>query len=79
MFVGIYVKNIYIYIYLCIFTRFLNPRIAWCYMGEDFMGKSRTLCQVCHKGVPMWSVSAKFTERYRYGMDLLLKHPEMRR
>ena len=49
--------------------------MAWCYMGEDFMEKGRTLALASSKGVPLYGVANKLTGRYVYALDKLFSDP----
>lgn len=46
----------------------LHPSISWCYSGEDYMHRARTLTQSCVKGNPVARVSLKFLEKWRFSM-----------
>jgi len=48
----------------------MNPRLVWCFMGEDMMGKCRGIRMASAKGVPPWQVSQKALFRYEAGFDL---------
>ena len=63
------------YHYLCHLgdmASFINPRLAWCYSGEDFMRISRTLVQSAAHGTARHLVAHKVVEKYSYGYGLLL-------
>lgn len=59
----------------CLLARFLNPRLAWCYSGEDFMGKVRHLALSCSKGCQPWQVSNKMLQKYIVALHLTLTDP----
>ena len=63
-------------VHCCILSRHLNPRCAWCFVGEDFMGKMRDLCHSCAKGSSMWQVSDKVVEKWLVAMHLTMTDPE---
>ena len=56
-------------------TWYLNPRMTWCYSGEDFMGKIRPLCSSSVRGNTMWSGIGKAFEKYVRALDMLLQDP----
>ena len=53
----------------------MNPRMAWCYQGEDFMGRCRSLALASAKRVPMWEVCRKIVTRYLQAQDLAMRAP----
>jgi len=50
-------------------ARFISPRMAWTYMGEDFMRVSRRLLAVCCAGNKPEQATVKFAMHYRVGMN----------
>ena len=54
-------------------SRYLNPRLGWCYSGEDFMNKARQLARSCMKGTPLWKYGSKFASKYILGMTLRMR------
>eukprot|EP00969_Alexandrium_andersonii_P201861 8919338-Alexandrium_andersonii.AAC.1 len=46
-------------VHLGMFALHMSPRLAWCYMGEDFMQKVKQLCQSAHNGTTPRLVPAK--------------------
>jgi len=59
----------------CLLAHELNPRLSWCYTGEDFMGKMRDVCGACSKGCSCWAVSNKTMDRWSLAMHLTLTNP----
>ena len=55
--------------------RYVNPRMVWCYSGEDYMGKSRPLISSCTKGNSMWGAIDKSMQKYLRALDMLLRDP----
>ena len=51
---------------------FLNPRLVWCFMGEDYMSHMRTLAGSCLKGVPAIKLSHKMAKKVSLAMHLQL-------
>jgi len=60
----------------CLLAHCLNPRMCWCYTGEDFMGKMRALATSCAKGALPWKVPLKMILKYLVALDLTLTDPE---
>jgi hypothetical protein len=55
-------------------AEFLNPRIGWCYAGEDFMFRVRRLLSSCtHNSTPSQSVRL-FIKKYVIAMHLMHKN-----
>lgn len=51
-------------------SKYLNPRFAWCYGGEDLVGKASVLAHSCSSGTPCFNVPAKMLRRYRFAIHL---------
>jgi hypothetical protein len=51
-------------------ARHLNPRLGWCYGGEDFQNKVKRLGQSCVRGTAPWQLSVKFVTKYVFGLTL---------
>ena len=49
-----------------------NPRFAWNYSDEDFMGKLQDICEHCTQATPPVKVVVKLLEKWVYGVALLL-------
>ena len=43
----------------CIRGQTINPRLSWCYMGEDHMKQVRKICSPCTRGVPLLDMHKK--------------------
>ena len=54
---------------------YLNPRMTWCYSGEDFMGKVKPLCASSVRGNTMWGAIAKAFDKYLRAMDMSFQDP----
>ena len=52
----------------------INPRLAFCYQGEDFMSVLKTLVAGSHRGVESAKLIDKVVPKYVRGLDLLLQH-----
>jgi hypothetical protein len=51
-------------------SKHMNPRLCWCYSGEDMMHKMRTLCHSVVFGNKLQSIVWAFLRKYRCGMNL---------
>ena len=51
-------------------AKWLNPRLGWCYAGEDYMNKVKRTASSCLRGTPPDQVSEKMLRKYRVGMHL---------
>lgn len=49
-------------------AQWMNPRLGWCYAGEDYMSKVKKTASSCLRGTPPEQVSAKMLRKYRMGM-----------
>ena len=52
----------------------INPRLAFCFGGEDFMSILKKLCVASGRGVASAKLSNKVLEKYLRGLDLMLSH-----
>ena len=59
-------------LHIAINARYLNPRLAWCYTGEDMMKIIKKVIGNAQKGTPPRLVVAKVMRRYCKGMGLIL-------
>jgi hypothetical protein len=55
-------------------ANFGNPRLAWTYADEDFVGKMAKLGQACSFGVHSSSMSQSIVRRYMWGLRLRWEH-----
>ena len=46
---------------------YLNPRLLWCYRGEDMMSKVEVLCRSCTHGSKPSLIVDKAMDRYTRG------------
>ena len=58
-------------------SRFLNPRVHWCFASEDFVGKVSTLTVSVNSGVASTKLSTKLAPKYRILLHFLLTRPHM--
>ncbi len=54
-------------------AQYLNPRMAWCYTGEDLMHAIKKLVQSSHRGTPPHKVVHKVVVKYMYGFGRALQ------
>ena len=54
----------HIAIHLARMTKYLNPKLAWCYAGEDMMGKVRSLVHGATASSPPELVVSKVLDKY---------------
>ena len=60
-------------------SRHMNPRLAWCYSGEDLMKKMKVLVQGSNRGTPPVVLMRKIMDKYIRGLCLSLQGIYMRR
>ena len=48
----------------------INPRLLWCFRGEDMMQRLQTLAKACVRGVNGAAASIKIAQRYRLALHL---------
>ena len=63
-------------LHLGLLAKVINPRLAWCYKGEDFMHVNRRIIGACVRGTPNANVEAKAARKYLEGLHLKLR-PEI--
>lgn len=59
--------------YLChlgIAAKHMNPRLAWCYSGEDLMMKIKSVVQASYSGTPAHALAPKVMQKYAFGLGL---------
>ena len=49
---------------------YINPRLAWCYSGEDFMHKVKAIVQASDAGSPPWLVPLKTMRKSAQGLGM---------
>ena len=54
-------------------AKHLNPRLGWCYAGEDYMAKIKRVAASCLRGTPAHLVSGKMAAKYVQGMHARLQ------
>ena len=53
-------------------ARYLNPRLSWCYAGEDMMSKMKDLCSTCLRGNAARQATVKALAKYIYALHLMM-------
>ena len=59
-------------IHIAIMSKYINPRLGWCYTGEDFVGRLRKVIAICLRGTPPRYAVSKTIIRYCHGMSYTL-------
>ena len=59
-------------LHIAMMARHINPRLTWCFTGEDMMHKCQVLIKACVHGVQGPQACVKAGEHYRLGLHLLL-------
>ena len=60
-------------VHLGLLAAHLNPRLTWCYSGEDLMMKVKRVVQSCHRGLPGHMIPKKAMHKYAYGLGMSLQ------
>ena len=58
--------------HLVLDAKYLNPRMYWCFKGEDYVGRISTLAHSVSMGVRSTMISQKATAKYRHWLHLKL-------
>lgn len=58
-------------------SKYLNPRVHWCFASEDFVGKVSILTASVNPGVSSTKLTTKLAPKYRILLHFLLTRPEM--
>ena len=66
------IKNHYT-LHIAEMAAYINPRIGWCYQGEDFVGTLTKLIATCIKSLPPHLVVNKAMQKYCLGISGLLR------
>ena len=65
-------SKLYCFWHMCQMSKFMNPRAAWAYGFEDFMGKLSRSAAACVSGTPAKLVGKKLCENYCVALRLRL-------
>ena len=55
-------------------AKYLNPRMVWCFRGEDMMRHTQKLAKTCVRGLKKTGVPIKMAKCYKNGFHLSLKY-----
>jgi hypothetical protein len=59
-------------LHIAMMSKNINPRLCWCFTGEDMMHKCQVLLQACVKGTQNPQATVKAAVHYRLGLHMLL-------
>ena len=59
-------------IHIAMNAKNIHPSLAWCYNGEDFVGRMKKIIQASCRGTPPRLLTSKAMNRYIHGMGLKL-------
>jgi len=66
------VPKFHMFHHLAINARYLNPRVYWCFKGEDYVGRISTLAASVTMGVSSILLSHKIAQKYRHCLHFRL-------
>lgn len=69
------VQKFHMFEHLCNNFRFLNPRAAWCFKAEDYVGKISRIATSVLPGVRTSQLPKKLAKKYRIHLHLRLTRP----
>ena len=69
------IKHHYL-LHLGLLSADVNPRITWCFSGEDLMAKVKALAQSSCRGVCPQKLVSKMMTKYMYAVSFTLTDPE---
>ena len=55
---------------LALLSRCMNPKVVWCFMGEDMMQRMQQVAKACVRGVKIDKQTSKLARHYRLGLHL---------
>ena len=58
--------------HIAMMSQHINPRICWCFTGEDMMHKTQVLLKACVRGLKSPQATVKAVDHYRLGLHSLL-------
>lgn len=58
--------------HLAVISRRVNPRIGWCYSGEDLMHRVKLMMRAAHRGAGPVVVVPKVMRKYAHGLGMVL-------
>lgn len=57
-------------LHIALISRYINPRLGWCYAGEDMMNKVQSLARASLRGTRAHNVSATLMRKYAFALGL---------
>ena len=67
-------SKIYFCCHSACLAKCLNPRMVWCFRGEDMMRQTQKLAKACVRGLKKVGVPIEMAKYYRNGFHLHLKY-----
>lgn len=58
------------FLHIALQAKYINPRIGWCYTGEDMMAKAKAIAQSSFFGTSPAKLSPKILEKYAFALGL---------
>ena len=58
---------------ICLHTKYLNPKMGWCFQFEDFVGTMIRMAKGCMHGTPLSLVGRKCLENYLLRIQICLR------
>ena len=62
---------------LAVLSRSINPKVTWCFMGEDQMQRMQQVAKACVRGNRVDQQAAKIARHYRLGLHLHFRELEL--
>jgi len=63
-------SKLHMVLHCALVAEHMNPRLVWCFSGEDMMKHVQTLASSCVKGLQGHAASIKMVSHYRLGLHL---------
>jgi hypothetical protein len=73
-----YTVKFHYLMHIGLLAQFVNPRISWCFQGEDMMQVVRRIVQACSNGTTPQAVCHKVFRRYISGLNMDFRDCEMK-
>lgn len=65
-------------VHIGLLAKTMNPRMTWCYSGEDFMKKTKHIIQSCLSGATPAAACPKAMRKYTHGLGLEMSNGKWR-
>ena len=62
--------------HIAFYSRYFNPRLAWCYSGEDFMQKVKRIVAACAPATSAQLVPTKAMAKYASGLAYMVSEED---